>query len=869
MEQVEDHQQPDESRPLKRIKLDAPLDATEEMQEDIIDDGEWDDVYETSGQTPRDEAQNTVASVTDYQHVPSAQQAAGMDGEAEILQDGEDFVGSEQSTGAADEPAVRTGNESENHANGMNGVNGEGLDKAAPVELDAPTEGGTALQDGIAREVTNGTTNGDSTAPGAPPKHDAEFLAAAAAQQGDKEAEWQFTSSDAESSTDESSSDESDSDDEDSYKPLDPESLAKMLMQEEDDEEERGKSKGGDRQPRTANEVKETVMPKPEIVVTHNMKFTFLGKVWSFVDHEAVIKGATSADYQVLDEGSVLCNEDRDILGVVARNLGSVRQPFYSVAFDSAAELEKAGLSLGTRVYYVNDHSTFLFTEPIRANKGTDASNIHDEEIAEDEQEFSDDEVEAEYKRQKKALKREGKGTLSRSTFTEDHATRPAGNGGHSGQGAANPQQSNRGSGDGGRGGRGRGDAGRGGRGRGYDQRGGGRSGGSWHGSGSFTGNSDVPRKNDNVVLIYDEHEPGDDREPVAEEHTPDKPPEILPAISDGDYKVLKRPHDLMEQLSRAPASREPTGGRGGRERRGGPDRQALNRGDPSRGHGDRDRGFNRDRGGGDGGGRGRGDGGGGRGGKFDNRRGGYGGNPNRGNRGGRGGIGFKGNPTSFPDRHNYQQPYNSSSSPGYQHQQSSLPSQQHAPYQQYQPQQQAQQPNYYQFNGQQYQYPPASAGPPIPHGVPPIPQGLADALAKSPPPLSPPVLHGGNFHQPQYPPSSSPQMPGGGAFVNPAFYNRQQQNGYGAWPPQQQGQQQYQQGQQQQNGYGAWPPQQQGQQYYQQGQQQYYQGQQQYQQYAQGGAAQTPQQQQVDFGAIMKQLGGGQGQPPPPPPPQ
>ncbi|EGE09073.1 hypothetical protein TEQG_08139 [Trichophyton equinum CBS 127.97] len=46
--------------------------------------------------------------------------------------------------------------------------------------------------------------------------------------------------------------------------------------------------------------------------------------------------------------------------------------------------------------------------KPLRGLKGSDASNLHDEEVGDDQIEFSDDEAEAEYKRQLK-LKRQGK----------------------------------------------------------------------------------------------------------------------------------------------------------------------------------------------------------------------------------------------------------------------------------------------------------------------------------------------------------------------------------------------------------------------------------------------------------------------------
>lgn len=39
-----------------------------------------------------------------------------------------------------------------------------------------------------------------------------------------------------------------------------------------------------------------------------------------------------------------------------------------------------------------------MFVNQIKAFKGSDASNVHDEEVGDDEIEFSDDEKEAEYK---------------------------------------------------------------------------------------------------------------------------------------------------------------------------------------------------------------------------------------------------------------------------------------------------------------------------------------------------------------------------------------------------------------------------------------------------------------------------------------
>jgi H/ACA ribonucleoprotein complex non-core subunit NAF1 len=68
--------------------------------------------------------------------------------------------------------------------------------------------------------------------------------------------------------------------------------------------------------------------------------------------------------------------------------LGRVQQPYYSVRFTNAAAITEAGIVKGTKIFYVEPHSTYVFTQPLKAFKGSDASNLHDEEVGEDEISF-------------------------------------------------------------------------------------------------------------------------------------------------------------------------------------------------------------------------------------------------------------------------------------------------------------------------------------------------------------------------------------------------------------------------------------------------------------------------------------------------
>lgn len=255
--------------------------------------------------------------------------------------------------------------------------------------------------------------------PSSKPKPDPEFLAAAEAQKDDPNAEWQFNSSDAESSSSDSSDSDSDDSDDDSDDEkmvgLEPEEIAKILMKGEYEDE--GKGAGGPL--RTVHEIaeEEVKVEKPDITVTSEMEIVNLGKVERMIENTVLVRAITSGNYQVLELGSLLTLADRKVIGTVADTIGRVETPIYIVRFNSAAEIEEFGIKENTEIFYVPEHSTYVFTEPLRAQKGSDASNLHDEEPAEHEIEFSDDEAEAEHKRQKKRAKQNtewNKGTKHR-----------------------------------------------------------------------------------------------------------------------------------------------------------------------------------------------------------------------------------------------------------------------------------------------------------------------------------------------------------------------------------------------------------------------------------------------------------------------
>ncbi|KAJ6256272.1 hypothetical protein Dda_8769 [Drechslerella dactyloides] len=267
-----------------------------------------------------------------------------------------------------------------------------------------------------------------------------DFLEKGRANLGDPEAEWQLDSSadeeengnknrsrrstprsspssdDSDSTSSESDSERNSGSDEEEDEGedaifLDIQKEAKRLMDEDggsDDEGGNDHKRGTSGPLRTKNELPETrsALVRPNIDVSASTPVVHLGVIDSVVDDLVLVKAAVSGEYQVLNEQSLLCFEDRSILGQVQETFGRVEQPFYTIRLRDAAEAEALNATVGRKVHYIPSHSTFLFTKTIRAMKGSDASNLHDEEVGDDEREFSDDEAEAEFKRRQKEEKK-------------------------------------------------------------------------------------------------------------------------------------------------------------------------------------------------------------------------------------------------------------------------------------------------------------------------------------------------------------------------------------------------------------------------------------------------------------------------------
>ncbi|KAF8978959.1 hypothetical protein BGZ46_005969 [Entomortierella lignicola] len=232
-----------------------------------------------------------------------------------------------------------------------------------------------------------------------------------AALAGKDEKDDGYESSDLESSDDddegpESSDSDSDSEMEMPLSAMTTEQREKALIEidemDEEDESASGKIL------HTANEIVQLPeVKKPDIVLGPDTVLEPIGTVMSIVDNVVVVQAASSGEVRVLDAGTVaaiMLSQDgekeaqREVLGEIFETFGPVARPLYSIRFNTAAEIPTI-CTIGCKVYSVPEYSSFVLTGPLKAMKGSDASNKFDEEVHESEMEFSDDEKEVEHNR--------------------------------------------------------------------------------------------------------------------------------------------------------------------------------------------------------------------------------------------------------------------------------------------------------------------------------------------------------------------------------------------------------------------------------------------------------------------------------------
>ncbi|KAF9041795.1 NAF1-domain-containing protein [Hymenopellis radicata] len=157
-----------------------------------------------------------------------------------------------------------------------------------------------------------------------------------------------------------------------------------------------------------------------------------VGEISSVLEKVVIIKGLPSSSLEssqkALDSDTLLVFEDRKVLGYIYETFGPTAQPYYQVKFNTSYPIDADKVKPCRPVFHVPARSHFIALRDLHRMRGSDASNVYDEEPADHELDFSDDEAEAEFKRNLKQSRRgnrEGSVASSSSRFGTPLNERP------------------------------------------------------------------------------------------------------------------------------------------------------------------------------------------------------------------------------------------------------------------------------------------------------------------------------------------------------------------------------------------------------------------------------------------------------------
>ncbi|KAG0170864.1 hypothetical protein DFQ30_001892 [Apophysomyces sp. BC1015] len=172
---------------------------------------------------------------------------------------------------------------------------------------------------------------------------------------------------------------------------------------------------------RTAHEITDLHIERPSFEIRPETTLLPVGEIYRLIDKVIVVQSFAADATPVLDMGTLFVYDDRVVMGEIFETFGPVARPFYSVRYNMADEIDKERSVVGAKVYYVPSYekTQLVEVEKLKLIKGSDASNLYDEEAGEDdvsdipwmqEIEFSDDEKEMEFKRNRKRKRPAAKG---------------------------------------------------------------------------------------------------------------------------------------------------------------------------------------------------------------------------------------------------------------------------------------------------------------------------------------------------------------------------------------------------------------------------------------------------------------------------
>ena len=148
----------------------------------------------------------------------------------------------------------------------------------------------------------------------------------------------------------------------------------------------------------------------PPFEVTIEDKFEECGTVKNIIENEILMTCINNNVLKVLNLDNIIFLSDKTCIGFIDDVIGQINNPVYAIKlYPNLIEqkiIEK--INIGDKLFFCSNRVNVINAIELKnKSKGCDASNAFDEEVSEDEQDYSDDEEEVQAKiRRKKNKKR-------------------------------------------------------------------------------------------------------------------------------------------------------------------------------------------------------------------------------------------------------------------------------------------------------------------------------------------------------------------------------------------------------------------------------------------------------------------------------
>ncbi|ODV58678.1 RNA-binding snoRNP assembly protein ASCRUDRAFT_24221, partial [Ascoidea rubescens DSM 1968] len=119
---------------------------------------------------------------------------------------------------------------------------------------------------------------------------------------------------------------------------------------------------------KSRHELTEVPVEIPNTSIDLKGPIEYIGRITSIIDQNFIIKYNNSGEYRILKENSILCFEDRKILGPLFEVFGSVYQPFFRVIIpnDENGKTMLKERKIGDKIFYDVANTDFVFTQEIK-----------------------------------------------------------------------------------------------------------------------------------------------------------------------------------------------------------------------------------------------------------------------------------------------------------------------------------------------------------------------------------------------------------------------------------------------------------------------------------------------------------------------